>query len=82
MELPKAEEFILSLPGSKAVELNDHIKTALQEYTCNAAIIHMGINNILHWKDNEELKELPNNIMKIVHTCQECNPGKYLFDPL
>ena len=48
MELPKAEEFILSLPGSKAVELNDHIKTALQEYTCNATIIHMGINNILH----------------------------------
>ena len=36
----------------------------------------MGINDTLHCKTNEELTELPNNIMKIVHACHEYNIGK------
>ena len=65
-----------SFPGSKAVQQNQLVKPTLQEYTYNAAIIHVGINEILRCKNNEELKELPNNIIKIAHTCQEYNIGK------
>ena len=54
--------------GSKAVQLNHHVKSTLQEYTHDAAIILVGINDILHCKNDEELEELPNNIMKIAHT--------------
>ena len=53
-----------SFPGSKAVQLNHHTKPTLQEYTYDAAIIHVGINDILRCKNDEELKELLNNIMK------------------
>ena len=53
-----------SFLGSKAAQLNDHIKPTLQEYTYDAAIIHVNINDILRCKNDEELRELPNNIMK------------------
>ena len=36
----------------------------------------MGINDILLCKNDEELKELVNNIIKIANTCQEYNIGK------
>ena len=65
-----------SFPSSKAVQLNHHVKPTLQEYSYDSAIIHVGINDILHCKNYEELKELPNNIIKITHTCQEHNIGK------
>ena len=65
-----------SFPGSKVVQLNNHVKATLKEYTYDAAIIHVVINDIFHCKNDEELKELPNNIMKIGHTCQEYNIGK------
>ena len=67
---------VKSFPGSKAVQINHHVKPTLEECTYDAAIIHVGINDILCCKNDEELKELPNNIMKIAHTCQEYNIGK------
>ena len=60
-----------SFPGSKAVQINHHVKSTLEEYIYNAAIIHLRISDILRCKNNEKLKELPNNTMKRVHTCQE-----------
>ena len=33
-------------------------------------------------KNDEELKELPNNIMKIAHTCQEYNIGKIFISSI
>ena len=50
---------------SKLVQLNQHSKPTLEEYNYEAAIIHVGINNILRCKNNEELDNLPTNMMKI-----------------
>ena len=66
-------------PGSKAVQLNHHVKPTLQEYIYDAAIIDVGINDIRRCKNDEELKVLPNNIMKTEHTCQEYNIGKNIY---
>ena len=68
------------LTGLKAVQLSHHIKPALQEYTSDAALIHVSIIDILRCKNDEELKELPNNvIMTITHPCQKYNIGKIFF---
>ena len=71
-----------SFPGSKAVQLNHHTKPTLQEYTYDAAIIHVGINDILRCKNDEELKELLIIIMKIAHTCEEYNIGKIFISSI
>ena len=63
-------------PSSKAAQLNHHVKPTLQQYTYDAATIHLGINYILRCKNNKELKELPKNKMKIAYACQEYNIGK------
>ena len=51
-------------PSSKAAQLNHHVKPTLQEYTYDAATIHLGINDIFRCKSDEELKELPKSIKK------------------
>ena len=81
MQLSEAEEFILSLFLVRK-QLNHHVKPTLEEYTYDAAIIHVSINDILRCKNDEELKELPNNIMKIAHTCQEYNIGKIFISSI
>ena len=58
------------------------MKPTLEEYTYGAAIIHVGINDILRCKIDEELKELPNNIMKIAHACQEYNIRKIFYSSI
>ena len=63
-------------PSSKVAQLNHHINPTLQEYTYDAATIHLGINDIFRCKNDEELKELPKNKMEIAHTCQEYNIKK------
>ena len=65
-----------SFPSSKAAQLNHHVKPTLQQYTYDAATIHLDINYILRCKNNEELKELPKNKMKLAHAYQEYNIGK------
>ena len=69
------------LPGSKAIQLSHHVKPTLEGYTYDAAIIHVGINDILRCKNNEELKELPNNIMKIAQHARNVISEKYFFHP-
>ena len=49
----------LGKPSSKAAQLNHQVKPTLQKYTYDAATIHLGINDIVHCKNEEELKELP-----------------------
>ena len=46
-----------SFPGSKPIQLNHHIKPALQEYSYDSVIIHVGINDILSCKNYAELKK-------------------------
>ena len=48
----------------------------LQDYTYDAPKTHVGISDIFNCKSNEELKDLPNNIMNTEHTCQKYNIGK------
>ena len=68
--------YLKPFPSLKAAQLNHHVKPTLQEYTYDAAIIHLGITDILRGKNDEELKELSKNKMKIAHTCQVYNIGK------
>ena len=69
-------------PGLKAVQLNHHIKPTLQEYTFEAAIIHVGINDIPRCKKQWRIEELPYNIIKIAHTCQKYNIGKMFISSI
>ena len=56
------------------------IKTDIKYFYCltqqYAAIIHVGINDILRSKHYDELDELPGNIIKVRNTCQKYNTGK------
>ena len=42
----------------------------------------MGISDILRCKNDEESKELANNIMRIAHTCQQYNIGKIFISSI
>ena len=57
--------------GTNTVQIKHYVKPTLEKYNYDAAVIHVGINDILRCKNDEKLKELSNDIMKITHTCQE-----------
>ena len=42
-------------------------------------MIHVGINDILQSNSENDLKELPNNIIDIARTCRSYNSVKYSF---
>ena len=44
--------------------------------------IYIYIYDIFRCKNDEELKEPPNNITKITHTCQEYNIGKIFISSI
>ena len=48
-------ERVKPFPSSKAAQLNSHVKTTLQEYTYDAATIHLGINDIPRCKTDEDI---------------------------
>ena len=54
----------------KADQLNHHLKTSLEKYKYDAAIIHVGINNILQSKGENEVNDTPRKIMNIADTCR------------
>ena len=65
--------------GAKSTQLNHYVTPTLEEYSYDAAIIHVGINDILRSKD-DELHKLPENIIKVGNTCQKYNIGKiYIY---
>ena len=59
-----------SFPGAKSKQLNHYVKPTLDQYKCDSAIVHVGINDILRCKNKSELEELPTNIKEIGKTCQ------------
>ena len=66
---------VKAFPGAKSTQLNHYVTSTLEEYSYDAAIIHVGINNILRSKRYDELDKLPGNIIKVGNTCQKYNIG-------
>ena len=62
-------------PGAKSTQLIQYITPTLEKYSYDAAIIHVGINDLLRPK-HDELDKLPGNIIKVGNTCQKYNTGK------
>ena len=59
---------VKAFPGAKSTQLNHYVTPTLEEYSCDAAIIHVGINDILRSKHYDELGKLPGNIIKVGNT--------------
>ena len=66
---------VKAFPEAKSTQLNHYVTPTLEEYSYDAAIIHVGINDILRSK-HDELHKLPENIIKVGNTCQKYNIGK------
>ena len=62
---------VKAFPEAKSTQLNHYVTPTLEEY--DAAIIHVGINDILRSKHYDEL---PGNIIKVGNTCQKYDTGK------
>ena len=70
-------------PGAKTTQLNHYVTPTLEEYSYDAAMIHVSINNILRSKHYDELDKLPGNIIKLENTCLKSNIEKiYISDIL
>ena len=67
---------IKAFPGAKSTQLNHYVTPTLEEYSYNAVIIYVGINDIVRSKHYDEFDKLPGNIIKVVNTCQKYNIGK------
>ena len=66
---------IKAFAGAKSTQLNHYVTPTLEEYSYDAAVIHVCINDILRSK-HDELAKLPENILKVGNTCQKYNIGK------
>ena len=64
-----------AFPGARAQHLSQYLVPSLEEYEYDCAIIHVNINDILRHKD--ELKNLPEDILKIANSCTVLT--KYLY---
>ena len=62
--------YMRAFAGAKAGQLNHHVKLSLEECEYDAAIIHVGIKDILRSKDENEVNRIPRNIMNIADTCR------------
>ena len=62
--------------GVRAQHLNHYLVLSLGEYEYDCAIIHVGINDILRHKNENELKNLPEDILKIANSCRNHNINK------
>ena len=68
--------YLKAFPGAKEDQLNHHVKPSLEEYEYDAAIIHVGINDILRGKGAKEVNDISRKIMNIAETCRNCNIPK------
>ena len=68
--------YIKAFPGDKSIQFNHYVSLTLEEDSCNAAIIHVGINDILRSKDPNDLNDLPENVIKFGKICQNHNIDK------
>ena len=71
-----------SFPGTKASQLNHYIKTILDKYKYDCAVIHVGINDILRNKNDTDMNNLPETILEIANTCQNYSVGKIFISAL
>ena len=70
---------VKAFPGAKSAQLNNYVTPTLEEYSYDAAVIHVGINDILRSK-HDELNKLPENIIKMENTYQKYSIGKiYIY---
>ena len=67
---------VKAFPQAKSTQLNHYVTPSLEEYSYDAAIIHVGINDILRSKHYGKLDKLLGNIIKVRNTCQKYNIGK------
>ena len=65
-----------AFPGARAKHLNHYLVPSLEEHEYDCAIIHVGINDILRHKNENELKNLPEDILKIANSCRNHNINK------
>ena len=71
---------VKAFPGAKSTQRNHYITPTMEEYSYDAAIIHVGINDILRFRHCDELDQFPGNITKVGDTCQKYNIGKiYIY---
>ena len=71
---------VKAFPGAKSTQCNHYITPTMEEYNYDAAIIHVGINDILGFRHCEELGKFSGNIIKVGDTCQKYNIGKtYIY---
>ena len=59
---------MVALLGVKSTLLNYYVLPTLDEFQYDAAVIHVGIDDILPTKTENDLKELPNKINDISRT--------------
>ena len=60
------------------MQLNHYVNPSLDGFRYDAAIIHVTINDILQPKSENDLKELPDNMIGIARTSRSYNIGKIL----
>ena len=60
-----------AFPGARAQHLNHYLVPSLEGYEYDCAIIHVGINDILRHKNENELKNRP-----VVNSCRNRNINK------
>ena len=65
-----------AIPGAKSTQFNHYVTPTLEEYSYDAAIIHVAINDNLRSKYSDDLDELTGNIIKARNICQKYNIGK------
>ena len=61
---------VKAFPRAKSTQLNHYVTPTLEEYSYDAGIIHVVVNDILRSKHYDELNKLPGNIIKVGITCQ------------
>ena len=68
--------YIKAFSGAKSTQFNHYLLPTLEKYSYHAAIIHVGINDILRSKDSNDSNDLPENVIKVGKICQNHNIGK------
>ena len=68
--------------GAKSAQLNHHVLPPLEEYKYDGAIIHVGINDILRCKEEEDIIKIPKNILQVARSCQNHNVRKIFISAI
>ena len=71
-----------AFPGARAKHLNHYLVPSLEEHEYDCAIIHVGINDILRHKNENELKNLLEDILKIANSYRNRNVDKVFLSSI